>query len=58
MFRYASRKFWLTVAVETTAIVGLFTHFIDQQYFLWIATLTLGMYKAASVIDTKLNGSK
>jgi hypothetical protein len=58
MLRYASRKFWLTVAVEGTAIIGLFTHFIDQQHFLWIATLTLGMYKAASVLDTKLNGDK
>lgn len=32
-------------------------HFIDQQYFLAIATLTLGMYKAASIIDEKINGN-
>lgn len=54
--RYASRKFLLTAAVTMTAIVALFTHYIDQAYFLWIATLTLGMYKAASTIDKKLNG--
>lgn len=54
--RYSSRKFLLTVAVTTTAIVGLFTHYIDQQHFLWLASITLGMYKAAQIADSKLNG--
>ena len=55
---WTSRKFVLTCAIETAAIVGLFTRFIDQQHFLWIATLTLGMYKTSQIVDTKLNGIK
>ena len=53
---FLSRKFLLTVAVEATAVIGLFIHYIDQQHFLWIATLTLGMYKTSSILDNKLNG--
>jgi hypothetical protein len=53
-----SRKFLLTVAVTTTAIVALFTHYMDQQFFLWTATLALGMYKTSQVLDDKLNGRR
>lgn len=56
--RYASRKFWLTVAVLATAIAGLWTRFIDQEHFVVLASLTLGMYKVAQIADTKLNGDQ
>jgi hypothetical protein len=54
--RYSSRKFLLTAAVTGTAILALFTHYLDQQHFLWTVSLTLGMYKAAQTIDDKMNG--
>lgn len=56
--RYASRKFWLTVSVLATAILGLWTHYIDQEHFVVLASLTLGMYKAAQIVDTKVNGDR
>lgn len=56
--RYASRKFWLTVSVLATAILGLWTHYIDQQHFVVLASLTLGMYKAAQIVDSKINGDR
>lgn len=55
--RYASRKFWLTVVVLGNAIVGLWTKFIDQEHFVVLASLTLGMYKAAQIADDRLNGT-
>lgn len=56
--RYASRKFWLTVSVLATAILGLWTRYIDQEHFVVLASLTLGMYKAAQIVDTKINGDR
>lgn len=55
--RYASRKFILTAAVTAAAIVALFTRFIDQMHFFWIVSLTLGMYKAANVMDGRAGGT-
>jgi hypothetical protein len=55
---FASRKFVLTAGVLGASIVGLFVCRIDQQHFVWLSSLTLGMYGSAAIADQKLNGSR
>lgn len=55
---FSSRKFLLTILVELTGIVALFTRHLTGPEFITIATLALGMYKVANVIEKKVTNGQ
>jgi hypothetical protein len=55
--RFTSRKFLLTVFVETVGAIGfLHTHVMDGGTFVALSTLVLSSYSAASIADKRYNG--
>ncbi len=54
--RYTSRKFVLVMIIQIAAIVALFSHRMEPQTWLAVATLVLGTYFGATVADKRLNG--
>lgn len=42
--KFRSRKWMLTVAVQTTATIALFTHFIDGAQFATISSANVVQY--------------
>jgi len=51
---YQEARFTLALIASLVALVALFTRFMDQDHYLHLQEVILGLYAAHSLLDDKL----
>lgn len=55
---YTEARFILAFLLILASIVALFTRHMDQEHFVAVVTIVLGLYSAHSIADDKLRDRK